>query len=163
MDKNNLPSLNNNIASYGQVKSRGKLPPPSNEGMRSGGKSGGRHSRGPGVSSLNSGQYKQGNNNSSVSGAGFKNTAAIYGAKQPILGSSGAGLNSNNVFNIPKYGGGGLGGGIGGSGIGGSGIGSNPYGSSGLGGGIGGSGMGGIGGNIGNEGKDSALGGRYNF
>lgn len=67
-------------------------------------------------------------------------------------------MNSNNVFNIPKYGSGGLGGGIGGSGIG-----SNPYS---LGGGIGGgmgSGMGsGPYGNN-NEGKDSALGGRYNF
>lgn len=149
------------------MKSRGNKPPQSKEGMRSGGLTGGRRSRGPGVSSLNSGQYKQGNNNSSVSGAGFKAAAAVYG-KQPMLSGNSGGLNSNNVFNIPKYGGGGLGGGIGGSGIGGSGIGgsgigSNPYSLGGIGSGSGiGGGMGNSG-NTGNEGKDSALGGRYNF
>ena len=87
------------------------------------------------MSSLNSGQYKQGNNNSSVSGAGFKATANIYGSKVPVLGAGNSSLNSNNVFNIPKYGSGGLGGGIGGSGLGG--LGNSPYGGGSLGGGIG--------------------------
>jgi len=80
----------------------------------------------PAISSLNSGANRLPTfNSSSVAGAG-------YNSKAPYLGSkAGPGANSiNNVFNIPKYGQGGLGGGIGG-GIGG--IGS--YGS--LGGGIG--------------------------
>ena len=80
----------------------------------------------PAISSLNSGANRLPTfNSSSVAGAG-------YNSKAPYLGSkAGPGANSiNNVFNIHKYGQGGLGGGIGG-GIGG--IGS--YGS--LGGGIG--------------------------
>ena len=80
-----------------------------------------------------------GNNNSSVSGAGFN-------SQLPYKGPAAASLNTN-VFNIPKYGSGnGLGGGIGG-GIGG---GMGSYGS-GLGGGIGGIG-GGIGGGSNNYG-----------
>lgn len=85
----------------------------------------------PNITSLNSGANRlPAFSNSSVAGAG-------YNSKAPYLGNkAGPGANSlNNVFNIPKYGQGGLGGGIGG-GIGG--IGS--YGS--LGGGIGGFGSG---------------------
>ena len=52
-----------------------------------------------------------------------------------MLGGGAGGINSGNVFNIPKYGSGGLGGGIGGGGLGG-GIGGG-YGSGSLGGGIG--------------------------
>lgn len=91
-------------------------------------------SRGPGISSLkNRIPPIVGNNNSSVSGAG-------YNSQLPYKGPVAASLNTN-VFNIPKYGSGsGLGGGIGG------GIGS--YGS-GLGGGIGGGIGGGMGGGIG--------------
>jgi len=74
---------------------------------------------------------------------------------------------NTNVFNIPKYGAGGLGGGIGG-GIGGGGLGGGigAYGSGSLGGGIGG----GIGGmrlrsreKVGSSGKgnDDEFGGRY--
>ena len=69
---------------------------------------------------------------------------AGYNSKVPYLNNNtnnpkpGGGTSLNNVFNIPKYGAGGLGGGIGG-GLG-SGIGS--YGSLGGGGGIGASGIG---------------------
>lgn len=83
------------------------------------------------------------NSNSSVSGAGFKAASQAYGGvgAKPILGGGAVGsLNSGNVFNIPKYGSGGLGGGISG-GLGG-GIGAG-YGSGSLGGGIGGGGLGG--------------------
>lgn len=97
-----------------------------------------------------------GNNNSSVSGAGFN-------SQMPYKGPAAASLNTN-VFNIPKYGSGGLGGiggGIGGSGIGG-GIGGSAYG-----GGIGGSLGGGIGGSYGsynaNKEDDGNFGGRYKF
>ena len=78
----------------------------------------GRVSRGPGVSSLNNNKIPPiGNTNSSVAGAGFN-------SKNPYNQGPTGGLNTN-VFNIPKYGSGGLGGGIG------------AYGSGGLGGGIG--------------------------
>ena len=82
---------------------------------------GGRKSRGPGVSSLNGARIPTlANSNSSV-GAGYKGAAAAYGgqAAKPILGAGPVGtLSSGNVFNIPKYGSGGLGGGIGGGGDG---------------------------------------------
>lgn len=101
--------------------------------------------KGPGISSLkNRIPPIVGNNNSSVSGAGFN-------SNQPYKGPAAGGLNTN-VFNIPKYGSGGIGGGIGGGSYGG------------LGGGIRG-----IGGGIGmknDEGKDNeetSLGGRYKF
>jgi hypothetical protein len=117
-----------------------------------------RSSKGPGISSLkNRIPPIVGNNNSSVSGAGFN-------SQMPYKGPGGASLNTN-VFNIPKYGSGGLGG-IGG------GIGST----SGIGGGIGGSYGGGIGSSVGgaiggsygafnsskNE-EDGNFGGRYKF
>lgn len=105
----------------------------------------GRKSRGPGVSSLNAGRIPAIlNSNSAVSGAGFKGASAAYGSTgaKPILGGGAvSSINSGNVFNIPKYGSGGLGGGIGGAGIGGAGIGGagigGGYGSGSLGGGIG--------------------------
>ena len=78
----------------------------------------GRKSRGPGVSSLNAGRIPSlVNSNSSVSGAGFKAASVAYGGpeRKPILGGGAVGgVSSGNVFNIPKYGSGGLGGGIGG-------------------------------------------------
>ena len=86
----------------------------------------------PIISSLNSGANRlPAFNNSSVAGAG-------YNSKQPYLGAKQApGVSSlNNVFNIPKYGQGGLGGGIGGSLGGGIGSGIGTYGA--LGGGMGG-------------------------
>lgn len=90
--------------------------------------------KGPGISSLkNRMPPVVGNNNSSVSGAGFN-------SQMPYKGPAAASLNTN-VFNIPKYGSSGLGGGIGG-GIGGS------YG---LGGGIGSNLGGGIGGQLGSS------------
>ena len=132
-----LPQVSNKQA-YGAMLSRGKQA--SSGGgdkilSRGGGSKGGRASRGPGVSSLNNRIPPIGNNNSSVAGAGF-NSKSPYNSSG--IGSSGkgggmgkaSGSNLNtNVFNIPKYGAGGLGGGIGG------GIGS--YGSGSLGGGIG--------------------------
>lgn len=90
----------------------------------------------PSINQLSSGQNRlPAFNSSSVSGAG-------YNSKVPYLNNNTNNTNNpkpggsslNNVFNIPKYGAGGLGGGIGG-GLG-SGIGS--YGSLGGGGGIGG-------------------------
>lgn len=109
----------------GGSKSKYPAPKSSVEEMYGGGDKA--DSRGkPVISSLNSGANRlPGFNSSSVAGAG-------YNSKAPYLGNkANSGANSiNNVFNIPKYGQGGLGGGIGG-GIGG--IGS--YGS--LGGGIG--------------------------
>lgn len=106
---------------------------------------GGRKSRGPGVSSLQAGRIPASivNNTNSASGAGFNAAKQAYGGgdRKPMLGGGASGINSGNVFNIPKYGSGGLGGGIGG-GLGG-GIGAG-YGSGSLGGGIGsGSGAGG--------------------
>ena len=129
-----LPALNQTKsgAAYGQIKSRGKMAPSSNGNSM--GSQHGRKSRGPGVSSLNGGiMPKIGGVGSSVSGAGFKAGSSVYGgpsSQKPILGS-GSNINSGNVFNIPKYGSGGLGGGIGGMGS---------YGSGSLGGGIGSSG-----------------------
>lgn len=147
------------------MMNRGKGAPDSSGSKNSGylnpaGSSAGRRSRGPGVSSLNPAP-KIGNNNSSVSGAGFKNNAApSIGAKPYIGSSSGSGMGglgdrsgsgvgnraaslNTNVFNIPKYGQGGLGGGMGGIG---GGIGS-------LGGGIGS--MGGMGANLGSAGSNN--------
>ena len=97
----------------------------------------GRQSRGPGVSSL----HRQPVNNSSSGAAGFNSSSSPYQAP-PKNPASRQGSNSNkpgalntNVFNIPKYGQGGLGGGIGGGmGSGGS---YGSYGLGGLGGGIG--------------------------
>ena len=85
-------------------------------------------SRGPGVSSLtNSNKVPPiGNNNSSVAGAGFNSRSPYADGVGPNAPKPKGSLNTN-VFNIPKYGMGGLGGGIAGS-----------YGSGGLGGGIGG-------------------------
>ena len=103
----------------------------------------GRKSRGPGVSSLNGGMMPKIGGINSSGGAGYKAAAAAYGgpsSQKPILGS-GSTLNSGNVFNIPKYGSGGLGGGIGGVGS---------YGSGSLGGGIGSSGGLGSGGGLSN-------------
>jgi hypothetical protein len=100
---------------------------------------GGRKSRGPGVSSLNAARIPTLANSNSNVGAGYKGAAAVYGGQpaKPILGAGPVGsLSSGNVFNIPKYGSGGLGGGIGGGGLGG-GIGAG-YGSGSLGGGLGG-------------------------
>ena len=86
----------------------------------------------PNINSINSGQNRlPAFNSSSVTGAGYNGRMPYLsgGGPKPPSGISGI----NNVFNVPKYGQGGLGGGIGG------GIGS--YGS--LGGGIGGIGHGG--------------------
>ena len=91
---------------------------------RGNGSKGGVGSRGPGVSSLNNKIPPIGSSGQSGSGAGFSSKSP-YG--QPT-GGQGAKLNTN-VFNIPKYGSGGLGGGIGGIGA---------YGQGGLGGGLGG-------------------------
>ena len=122
--------------------SRGKVPN-SGSGSAIGASSRGsmdkrKQSRGPGVSSLNSGNGipKIGNNNSSVAGAGFKNNnVGSLSSKGPYMGAdrgpgssslakAGAGSLNTNVFNIPKYGQGGLGGGIGGGlgGMGGGGL-----------------------------------------
>lgn len=130
---------------------------------------GGRKSRGPGVSSLNAARIPTLANSNSNVGAGYKAASVAYGGQpaKPILGGGPVGsLSSGNVFNIPKYGSGGLGGGIGGGGLGG-GIGAG-YGSGSLGGGIGAPIGGGASGSgmppaEGAGGRDSALGGRYNF
>lgn len=145
----------------------------------------GRKSRGPGISSLNAGRIPSLGMNSGA-GTGFKAASVAYGGlpatnnTKPVLGGGAGGINSGNVFNIPKYGSG-LGGGIGGGGGLGGGIGAG-YGSGSLGGGIGsgsgsgvynnpGSGLGSGSGlnlnrnsqyNQNEEGRDSAV-GRYNF
>ena len=119
-------------------------------------------SKGPGISSLkNRIPPVVGNNNSSVSGAGFN-------SQMPYKGPAAGSLNTN-VFNIPKYGASsGLGGGIGGGS--GGGIGSSYGLGGGIGGGIGGSLGGGIGGSYGGfkagtdkDSDDGNFGGRYKF
>lgn len=112
--------------------SKSKPPPRDASEVYSGVVETGGISRGkPTINQLNSGQNRlPAFNSSSVTGAGYNSKAPYLGAPKPAPGAIGL----NNVFNIPKYGQGGLGGGIGG-GLGG-GIGS--YGSLGGGGGIGG-------------------------
>ena len=103
-------------------------------------------------------------NSSSVAGAG-------YNSKAPYLNNNNTNNNNankqapgasslNNVFNIPKYGAGGLGGGIGGSGIGGLGSGIGSYGSLGGGGGIGANPTGSAG-SYNKQADENEFGGRY--
>ena len=106
----------------------------------------------PGVSSLNR------QPGSSSLGAGYNSGTSPYAPSIQNPGSRGgnsvntgktSGSLNTNVFNIPKYGQGGLGGGIGSSGGIGSGGGIGSYGSYGLGGGLGG----GIGSGLGSGGR----------
>lgn len=103
--------------------------------------------KGPGVSSLGSGLNSNSPYAPTGSGIGSRPNQSRQGAG--TLAKAGASNLNTNVFNIPKYGQGGLGGGLGSGGGLGGGIGS--YGSygGGLGGGIGG----GLGGGIGSGGR----------
>jgi hypothetical protein len=146
-----LPTISNKQA-YGAMMSRGKgggVSSGHNEEETQSRGTGVISRKGPGISSLkNRIPPVVANNNSSVSGAGFN-------SQMPYKGPGANSLNTN-VFNIPKYGSGGLGG-IGG-GIGSTGLGG------GIGGGYGGSGIGNYGGfSNSNKDDDGNFGGRYKF
>lgn len=146
-----LPNLQQNKA-YGAMMSRGGGNEPI--GSSGGSKQQRRNiNKGPGVSSLNSrapaiggGPISSSPYAPGSSGTGNRQNQSRGGGS--LAKAGGSSLNTN-VFNIPKYGQGGLGGGMGGMG-GGSGLGGGigSYGSygGGLGGGIGGGLGGGIGG-----------------